>query len=122
MIRARRLFSGLHGVTFNTMANLFIIVNSDRYRFGALANRFCSGNPKVVNAGVDRFEKILEAIESCYRVVINGRPTSRPSALRGSAPRSDLTPVPVPKADRPKTPAPPAGTKKTYPPIHPKWD
>ena len=104
------------------MANLFIIVNSDRYRFGALTNRFCSGDPKVVNAGVDRFEKLLEAIESRSRVVIDGRPTSRPSALRGSAPRSDLTPVPVPKADRPKTPMPLAETKSSYPPMLPKWD
>ena len=28
---ACRLFSGLHGITFNTMADLFIIVNPDHY-------------------------------------------------------------------------------------------
>ena len=47
---------------------------------------------------------------------------SRPSALRGSAPRSDLTPVPVPKSYRPKTPMLLAGTKPSYPPMLPKWD
>ena len=37
---ACRPFSGLHGITFNTMANLFVIVNSDRTHFGALADFF----------------------------------------------------------------------------------
>ena len=59
MSRARRLFRGLHGVTFNTMANLFIIVNSDRYRFGAHADRFHAGNPEVVNTDVDRLKTLL---------------------------------------------------------------
>ena len=41
------------------MANLFIIVNSDRSCFAALANRFRIGNPKLVNADVDRLETLL---------------------------------------------------------------
>ena len=55
----RRLFSGLYGVTINTMSNLFIIVNSTRSRFGALADRFCAGNPEVVNTDVDRLKTLL---------------------------------------------------------------
>ena len=62
MSRSHRLFSGLYGATFNTMANLFIIVNSNRSRFGSLANRFRAGNSKVVNADVDRLKTLLEAI------------------------------------------------------------
>ena len=62
MGRARRLFSGLHGITFNTMANLFIIVNDDRSRSGAPSDRFRAGNPKVVNPAVSRIETLLEAI------------------------------------------------------------
>ena len=38
MSRSRRIFSGLHGITFNTMENLFIIMNSDRSRFGTLVD------------------------------------------------------------------------------------
>ena len=41
------------------MANLFIIVNSDRYRFGAHADRFHAGNPEVVNTDVDRLKTLL---------------------------------------------------------------
>ena len=37
---ACRLFSRLHGIKFNTMYNLFFIINSDRSRFGSLANCF----------------------------------------------------------------------------------
>ena len=40
MSRALRLFSGLHGINFNTMTNIFIIVDYDRYHFGALADCF----------------------------------------------------------------------------------
>ena len=91
MSRARRLFSSLHVITFNTMSNLFFIVNSDRSRFGSLANIFFASDPEVVNANVDRLETLLEAINSRSRVV-DSQPTPRPSALRGSAPRSDPTP------------------------------
>ena len=62
MIRACRLFSGLHGVTFNTMANLFIIVNSDRSGFCNLSDRFYAGDPDVVNVGMERLETLLETI------------------------------------------------------------
>ena len=48
------LFSGLHGINFNTMENLFIVVNSDRFHFGALAYRFSVGNPGVINTDVNR--------------------------------------------------------------------
>ena len=60
--RASRLFSGLHGITFNTMANLFVIVNSECARFSALAYRFQAGDSDFVNANMDRIEKLLEAI------------------------------------------------------------
>ena len=116
-----RLFGGPHGITFNTTASLFVVVNSDRSRFGALANSFCAGDTEVVNTDVERIKRLLKAIESCYRVV-DSRPTSRPSVLRGSSPRSYPTPDPPPKANRPKTSAPPAGTKTSYPPMRPKWD
>ena len=59
---ARRLFSRIHGITFNTMANLFVIVNSDRSHSGALANRFRSGNTEVVNADVYGIKTLLEVI------------------------------------------------------------
>ena len=62
MSRARRLFSNLHGITFNTMENIFIIVNSNRSHFGALTNRFCAGNPEVFNADIDRLKMLLENI------------------------------------------------------------
>ena len=54
-----RLFSGLHGVTFNTMAKISIIVNSDRSRLGALADCFRAGNPEVINTDVDRLKTLL---------------------------------------------------------------
>ena len=79
---ARRRISGLRGVTFNTMTNLFIIVNSYRSRFGALADRFRAGNPEVVNADVDRLKTFLEAIES-RSCVLDGQPLPRTCALRG---------------------------------------
>ena len=56
MSRVRRLFIGLHGVSFNTMANLFIIVNSDHSRFGALTDCFRFEDPKVVNIDVNRLK------------------------------------------------------------------
>ena len=121
MSRARRLFSGLHGITFNTMKILSVIVNYELSRFGPLADRFCASNPKVVNSDVDRLETLLEVIESLSRIV-DGRPTTKPCKLRGSAPRSEPTPVPPPKSDHPKTTAPPAGTRPSYPPMRPKWD
>ena len=62
MSRACRLFSGLHGIMFNTMANLFVIVNSECARFSALAYRFQAGDSDFVNANMDRIEKLLEAI------------------------------------------------------------
>ena len=40
MSHACRLSSGMHGITLNTMANLFVIVNSDRSHFISLAYRF----------------------------------------------------------------------------------
>ena len=46
MSHTRRIFSGLHGITFNTMENIFIIVSSKRSRFGALVDRFCAGDPR----------------------------------------------------------------------------
>ena len=121
MNRARSLFSSLHGVNFNTIVNLFIIVKSDRSQFGSLANHFFSGNPGVVNVGVNRLKTLLEAIESCSHV-LDGQPTLIPSALRGSAPCSDPTPASTPNDARLKTPAPLAGTKKSYPHMRPKWD
>ena len=121
MSRAHRFFSSLHQITFNTMANLFVIVSSDRSRFIALANCFCSDNPEVVNSDVDRIETLLESIESRSRI-IDGLPTPKPSALRGSDPRSESIPAPPPKSDCPKTTAPPGGTHSRYPPMRPKWD
>ena len=121
MSRARRLFSRLQGATFNTMANLFIIVNSNRSRFGSLANSFRAGNSKVVNADVDRLETLLEVISS-RSFVVDSRTRPIPSALRGSAPCLDPTPVLAPKPDCPKTPAPSSGTKPSYPTMRPKWD
>ena len=38
MGRARRLFGEIHGITFNTLVNLFVIANSKCSRFGALAD------------------------------------------------------------------------------------
>ena len=102
------------------MEDLFVIVNSDRSCFGALADCFRAGDPEVVNVDVDRTETLLEAIESHSRAV-DGRFTTKPAALRGSAPRSEPTPVPPPKSDHPKTTAPPAGTRPSYPPMRPKW-
>ena len=108
MSRSRRLFSGLHSLTFNTMANLVIIVNSNGSRFSDLTNRFLSRDPKVVKAYVNRLEMLLEAIE--YRShVFDGLLTTKTSALRRSALKSETTPVPQPKSDRPKTTAPPEG-------------
>ena len=118
---SRSLFSSLHGITFNTMENLFMIVNSDRSRLDALTDRFCAGNPEVVNADVDRLKKLLEAIEYRSHIVRSQR-MPKPSTLHGSAPRLDLTPVPPPKSDRPKTTAPPVGTRPSYPPMRHKWD
>ena len=109
MSRAHRLFSGIHGITFNTMANLFLIVKYDHSCFGALTNCFQAGDPEVVNADVNRIETLLDAIESFSRIV-NYLPTIKPSALCGSAPRLESTPVPAPKTDRPKTTALPGGT------------
>ena len=103
------------------MDNLFVIVNSDHSRFGALADLFRAGDPEVVNAEVDRLETLLEAIEFCS-CVVDGRTTPRPSMLCGSAPHSEPTPYTPPKDDRPKTPVPLAGTKPSYPPMRPKWD
>ena len=117
MSRSCRLFSGLHSITLNTMANIFVIVNSDRSRFGALIDRSRAGDPKVVNTDVDRLETLLEVIGSRSRVV-DCLPTAKPSALCGSAP----TPVPPPKSDHPKTTAPPSGTHTSYPHMLPKWD
>ena len=101
------------------MANLFVIVNSNRFCFGALVDHFRVSDPEVVNAEMDCLDTLPEATE--YRSqVLDGLPTSRPSALRGSAP----TPVPPPpkKSDCPKTTAPPEGTRLSYPPMRPKWD
>ena len=69
------------------MAKLFIIVNSNRPRFGALTNRFCTGDPGAINTYVDWLKTILEVIKSRSHIV-DGLPTAKPSALRGSAPRS----------------------------------
>ena len=116
MSQARPLFSRLHGITFNIMANLFIIVNSDRSHFGSLVDHFRSGNPEVVNSYMDWIEALREAIDS-HLCVVDDPPTVKPSALRGSAP----TPVPPPKSNRPKTTSPPGGTHTRYPPMRPKW-
>ena len=121
MSRACRLFRRLHGITFNTMTILFFIVNSDHSRFGALVNCFQSGNPKVVNADVDNIEILLEAIESCSRVV-DSPPTIKRSALCGSAPKSESTPVSLSKTDHSKTTAPPGVTCSSYPTTRPEWD
>ena len=59
MSRVLRLFSGLHGINFNTMANLFIIVNSDCSQFGSLKKCFHVGNPKVLNTDNNRLETLL---------------------------------------------------------------
>ena len=59
MIRTLRIFSGLHGINFNTMANLFIIVNSDRSHFGSLDNLFRVSNPEVINTDIDRLKTLL---------------------------------------------------------------
>ena len=64
MSRDHGLFSFLHGVTFNTMTNLFILVNSDRSQIFALDDCFCAGDPEVVNVDVDRLETLLGAIKS----------------------------------------------------------
>ena len=101
------------------MAKLFIIVNSNRPRFGALTNRLCTGDPGAINTYVDWLKTILEVIKSRSHIV-DGLPTAKPSALRGSAPRSQYNPVPPQKADRPKTTAPPGGTRSNYPQMHPK--
>ena len=111
MSRARRLFSGIHVITFNTMANIFFIVNSDRSLFGALVYCFRDGDPKVVNAEMDCLKTLFEVIKSRSQV-------ANPSAFRSSTP----TPVPPPKSDRPKTTAPSAGTRPSYPNMRPKWD
>ena len=87
MSHAHRLLSRLRGITFNTMANLFMIVNFDRSRFGALVNRFHYCDPEVINADVDSIKTLLGTIESLSRV-IDGPPMTKPSALRGSAPIS----------------------------------
>ena len=57
-----RLFSGLHDITFNTIDNLFAIVNSDHDRFGALADRFQSRDPEVINAEADIIKTLLDKI------------------------------------------------------------
>ena len=103
------------------MENLFVIVNSDRSRFGAFVDRFCSGNPKVVNIDVDRLKTLLEVIESCSRIV-DGPLVAKPSALCGSFPRLESTSVHPPKGDHPNKMAPPGGTRSIYPPMCPKWD
>ena len=92
------------------MANLFIIVSSDRSRLGALADCFRSFDPEFLNTDVDRIETLLEVIESrsCF---LDKQLLPRPSALCGSAPRSDTTLDTTPKADRPKTPVMLARTK-----------
>ena len=64
MSQSRFPFSRIHGIMFNTIANLFIIVNSYCSRFGALFNQFHSGDPEVFNADVDCLETLLETIES----------------------------------------------------------
>ena len=92
------------------MAKLFIIVNSNRPRFGALTNRFRTGDPGAINTYVDWLKTILEVIKSRSHIV-DDLPTAKTSALRGSAPRSQYNPVPPPKSDRPKTTAPPGGTR-----------
>ena len=119
MSRSRCLFSGLHGITFNNMTNIFIIVNSGRSRYGALADRLHAGNLEVVNTDIDRLETLLEAIES-RSCVVGGLPTTEPSALRGSTLKSETTPVPPPNSGHPKTTAPPGGAQSSYPPMHPK--
>ena len=83
--RARGLFSGLHGVTFNTMTNRLIILNSDCSCFVALSDRFCAIDPEVVNAYVEKLKNLLEEIKSRSRV-LDGQSTPRPSALCGYAP------------------------------------
>ena len=106
MSRACRLFSGLHIIKFNTIENLFVIVNSNRSRFPALVDRFRSSDPKVVNADVDFLETLLRSIKSCSRVV-DGPSTAKPYAISGSGP----TTVPPPKADCRKTTAPSTCTR-----------
>ena len=59
-----RFFISLHGTIFNTMAKLFVIVNSDLSCFGAIANRIFARNPEVVNEDVERLETLLEAKKS----------------------------------------------------------
>ena len=120
MGHACRLFSGLHRITFNTMTNIFTIVNYDRSRFGALADRFRAGDHKFVNADVKRLKTLLEVIEFCFYVV-DGLPTTKPSTLHGSDPKLETMPVPPPKSDLLKTMTPPEGTQSSYPPMLPKW-
>ena len=92
-------------------------MNSDCSRFVTLVDRFRAGNPEVVNADKDCLKNPPEAIKSCSRVV-DSLPTANPSALCSSAP----TPAPPPKYDHPKTISLPAGTRPSYPPMHPKRD
>ena len=121
MSHACCLCSGLRGITFNTMENIFIILNSDRSRFGDLVNRFRDGNPEVVNADIDRLKTLLEAIDSCSHI-FNDLLTTKPSALRGSAPKLETIPFPPPKSNFPKTTARPRGAQSRYPPMRPNWD
>ena len=118
---AHCLFSGLHGITFNTMANIFIFIKSDRSCFRALAKRFCASDPEVVNADVDIIKTILEAIES-RSYVVDGLPTTKTSAIHGVAPKSETTQVSPPKSAHLKATAPPGGARFSYPQMRPKWD
>ena len=121
--RACRLFSSLQGITFHIMENLFVIINADCDRSGALADRFRSGNPDVTHNNVDRIETLLESIES-HSHIVAGLPIPKPSTIRGSAPKPDVKtatpPDPPPKSDLPKPTAPLEGTRPSYPPSHPK--
>lgn len=63
--RASRLFSGLHGITYNTVDNLFVIIKSNHASFGALANCFQAGDPEVINDDVDRTKTLLKETEYC---------------------------------------------------------
>ena len=113
------------GINFNTLENLFFIVNSHHACFGALDDCFRAGNPEVVHADVDRIETLLESIEFRLRV-IDGPSTPKSSAIRGSSTKPEATPYTTPappsKLDRPKPTAPPGGNRPSYPPSCPKWD
>ena len=72
------------GITFNTLENLFLVVNSDHARFGALVDRFRDVDPEVFHAYVDRIETLLESIKFCS-CVIDVPPTPKTSAIHSSA-------------------------------------